>query len=189
MCGRYTFFPQENEEAARLYQFAKDKFGEEAVRTGEIYPSYAMPVYREGGGAMGLSLFSWGYPKEKGSIINARRETAAQKPFFRRDLELHRCVVPSTGFYEWKKTGEGKEKYRFTLPGAQMLYMAGIYKVKEGAPYFMILTAQANASMAEVHERMPLVLTGENIRLWLTDYGAARELLCAEVPMLQKIRA
>ena len=113
-----------------------------------------MLLNREGGRL--ADLFRWGFPNfyRKGVIINARAETAEDKPTFRPCLEAGRCVIPSAGFYEWDAD---KRKIRFYQPG-HALYMAGLYRVYEGKPCYVILTTAANPSVADVHDRMPLVL-------------------------------
>jgi putative SOS response-associated peptidase YedK len=86
-------------------------------------------------------------------------------------------VVPATGFYEWQHGGvHDKQKYRFYLPETPLLYMAGIFTVgssKQGAGLarFSIITAEANESVAAIHNRMPVVLHAHQVDDWLTgDY-------------------
>ena len=90
----------------------------------------------------------WGFPKFTGSgvIINARVETAGEKKTFRESLLTNRCIVPSTGFYEWNAQ---KKKYLFRLPGEQVLYMAGISKEYDGTQRYVILTTSANELSAQ----------------------------------------
>jgi putative SOS response-associated peptidase YedK len=185
MCGRYTIFTDADErELFEIIAAANKKYGDGSFRTGEIFPGDTVPVltvpsFRE------PSLFTWGFPARSGSrpIINARSETAAQKPMFRDAVIARRCIIPSTGFYEWDAE---KKKYLFTLPDSKMLYMAGLYSYFGGAAQYVILTAPANASVAETHNRMPVVLRREMLRPWLTDEGAAMEILHTEPPELSR---
>lgn len=91
-------------------------------------------------------------------------------------------MIPATGFYEWDG---GKHKYLFELPG-QPLYLAGIYDNVNGINCFIILTTAPNDSVSPIHDRMPLMLAREQVRPWLTDAGAALELLVSRPPLLQR---
>ena len=95
-------------------------------------------------------------------------------------LGFQRCVIPATGFYEWDSA---KHKYFFQMPG-QPLYLAGIYDNISGVNCFIILTTAPNDSVAPIHDRMPLLLSHEQVRPWLVDAGAALELLCSRPPLL-----
>lgn len=119
-------------------------------------------------------------------VINARSETAVEKPLFRDSFLWRRCVVPSTGFYEW---GDGKEKrkYHFRLPGGGALYMAGIWRPWEDGGQFLILTAPANPSVAEIHHRMPVIIGRESFRDWFG--GGAAALMAGEMPALDRSEA
>jgi len=99
---------------------------------------------------------------------------------FRRSVAFQRCVIPATGFYEWDSA---KHKYFFQMPG-QPLYLAGIYDNISGVNCFIILTTAPNDSVAPIHDRMPLLLSHEQVRPWLVDAGAALELLCSRPPLL-----
>lgn len=114
-------------------------------------------------------------------IFNARAETVEEKKTFRQSLFTNRCVVPSTGFYEWD---EQKKKHLFRLPGEQTLYMAGICKEYDGIQRYVILTTAANNSMKAIHDRMPVILPKDKILLWATDTAAALDYLHNEMPEL-----
>ena len=105
-----------------------------------------------------------------------------EKPMFRRSIAFQRCVIPATGFYEWDAA---KHKYFFQMPG-QPIYLAGIYDNISGVNCFIILTTAPNDSVAPIHDRMPLLLSHEQVRPWLVDAGAALELLCSRPPLLQR---
>jgi putative SOS response-associated peptidase YedK len=132
----------------------------------------------------------WGYPgfDSRGSVIfNTRIEQAAQRPLWRESFAQRRCVVPTSGFFEWQhKGGTGasrKQKLLFTWPDEPVLYLAGIYR-SFGAPAdtdtpaviqavsalhdrFSIMTTAANASISDVHDRMPVVLRPAEVKEWL----------------------
>lgn len=193
MCGRYTIFTDDGVDEMReilseIHALYRNSADHAALKIAEICPADTAPALVLRGGEPHAQLMKWGFPKWQGSgvIINARAETVQEKPTFRTLLESRRCVIPSTGFYEWKHAGGKtlKEKYRIRLSGRAMLYMAGLYNTFTdglGRPYtaFVILTTAASQSIAPLHDRMPLMLEGEARHAWLRDYGAAMQLLYA----------
>ena len=183
MCGRYRFTLEGGGEIRRIAQIIERNYGSGAWMPGEIRPTDKAPVLTASNGNVRPGLQSWGYRLADSLAINARAETAAEKPLFRDSVVSRRCVVPSTGFWEWD--GE-KQKYLFTLPGETALYMAGLYAVQDGTPRYCILTAEANASMRGVHSRMPLVLRREQVSVWLRSPEAAFRLLRSVPPELEK---
>ena len=185
MCGRYTLFnEQDNEEIRNIIQKVNEKYPEYKIKTGEIYPTNSVPVILQQGGKITPDLSVWGFPNymKKGNIINARSETALDKKTFRASLLERRCAVPSTGFYEWSPS---KEKVLFTLPES-VLYMAGIYRRTGAESCFVILTTNANASVADIHDRMPVILTKEKIQGWITDTDMALSYLNEPMPLLNR---
>lgn len=163
------------------------------IKSGEIFPSNIVPVLSQQGKDTEAHLFSWGFPswQGKGLIINARSETVTEKPMFRQAFLNRRCIIPSTGFYEWKHIDgqKKKDKYLFRLPGRMVLYMAGIYALLEKDnikfPGFVILTTAANSSVKTIHDRMPVILQPEEKEAWLTDNSYARHLIEREGPLLE----
>ena len=183
MCGRYQFTAEQSTEILRIIQEVSRKYGADAWRPGELRPTDRAPVLVSEDQHIVPALYIWGFPMPGRPVINARAETAEEKPMFRDSIASSRCVVPSTGFFEWDKE---KRKHLFTLPGEDVLYMAGLYSVRGGKPCFCILTTGANESMREVHDRMPLVLTREQLSPWLTQEDAARSILRQRPPQLAR---
>ena len=159
----------------------------ETFQTGEIFPTDKAPVLIRERGAVTPEAVAWGFPHHynKGVIINARVETVQERPMFRSCLPARRCVVPSTGFFEWSHDAN-KVKYRFNLPSTGVLYMAGLYNEFEGERRFVILTTAANFSMQDVHDRMPVVLDADGKSRWLEDTQGAMELMGHVPPELVK---
>ena len=186
MCGRYQFTEEQSAEILRIIQEVSRRYGDDSWTPGEIRPTNAAPVLVSEEQSIVPALYVWGFPMTGRPVINARSETAEEKPMFRESVVSRRCVIPSTGFFEWD--GD-KRKYLFTLPGEDALYMAGIYTIRDGRPCFCILTTAANESMREVHNRMPLVLEKERVKPWLEDASAARELLHQTPPQLVRAAA
>ena len=105
-------------------------------------------------------------------LINARAETVATKPFFRDAFQRRRCLVFADGFYEWKRAGKGKVPYRIALKTEEPFAFAGIWSTvhdtQGGAhPTFAILTIEANALVAQIHTRMPVILREQDEADWL----------------------
>jgi len=186
MCGRYTLFTdKELKEIDDIINQLIDDPNWGRMKTGDICPTDVVPVLTKGNGKAVPHLFTWGFPSyhSKRVIINARSETIHEKPMFRASAGKRRCVVPSTGFYEWDCS---KKKFLYNMPGSPLLYMAGIYNQFEGENRFVILTTDSNSSVRDVHERMPVVLTREQTERWLFDDEAVDEIICGEHPALMK---
>lgn len=186
MCGRYEFTKERSEELFRIAHEIDQQYGAGSWSPGEIRPTNLAPVLVSKGKTIRPELQSWGYKLPNSLVINARAETAAEKPMFRDSIASRRCVIPSSGFFEWDKD---KRKFSFLLPGETSLYMAGLYSIREGMPCYCILTTAANESMREVHHRMPLVLRREQITPWLEQPESATEILVSVPPLLSKSSA
>lgn len=175
MCGRYTFFDDADiPELQTLLRHARNTGLPFA--TGEVFPSdHAMVVVQTDNAPL-VTVMKWGYTGTSRLLINARAETAAQKPTFANDLALRRCVIPTTGFYEWSHNGD-KQKYLFTLDASPLLYLGGIWRPGPESGQFAILTTQANDSMRPYHHRMPILLHTSTVRRYLSDAQFAQNLL------------
>lgn len=182
MCGRYNFTDEQSEEIQRILERLDQKFDNNNVKTGEIFPTNTVPVLVGENQEIEPIPCIWGFPnfKSKGVIINARSETAAEKKTFRESLYNRRCVIPANGFYEWNKN---KEKIYFTQPESTIIYMAGIYNIFKNESQFVILTTNANQSIVDVHDRMPLILHKEQLHLWLFDNEQTQSML-KQVPTI-----
>mgnify|MGYP000432350792 FL=1 len=187
MCGRYHFSAELLDEIRDLTE-QKDWKLELGVLDRDIHPGDTAPVIT-GGRGPGRELRAcrqkWGYPGPggKGLVFNARSESVFEKRMFRDSVSQRRAAVPVSWFYEWNKN---KEKFTFTKEGSRILFLAGFYGRYEDGEHFVILTTQANASMAPVHSRMPLVLEREQVREWILDSAKTKELLGQEPPQLER---
>ncbi|HVI42254.1 MAG TPA: SOS response-associated peptidase [Anaerovoracaceae bacterium] len=188
MCGRYTFFTdKELQEVDEIIEQISNEIQLEKMKVGEIFPTEMAPILLPQDDIIIPRLMVWGFPnfRNKGIIINARSETAREKKLFASSLATKRCIIPSTGFYEWNSE---KRKFLFNVPDSGMLYMAGIYDRFNDEDRFVILTTEANASMAEIHNRMPVVIPKDRIRDWVFDFDKADDILCSEQPdLIRKI--
>ena len=188
MCGRYSLFTDDdNREILRILQEVSERRPNAAVKTGEVFPTNTAPILKLEQGIIRPDAAVWGFPNfaRKGVIINARSETAAEKKLFRESLFSRRCIIPSTGFYEWSQD-KAHQKYRFYLPESHILYMAGLYSVYKQEECFVILTAEGNASIRDIHHRMPVVLSPGSLHCWLGDPETAMRILSGSFPMLER---
>ena len=183
MCGRYQFTKTESGELSEMIRRIEARHGADAFGFEEICPGSMVPVLMPSpdGPVPGLSY--WGFRTSKSLVINARAETAAEKPMFRDGILLRRCAIPSTGFFEWDGS---RRKYLFTLPGEEVFYMAGIFEIQGGSSCHCILTTAANSSVREVHSRMPLVLTREQVGPWIGNTAETASFLRMTPPTLEK---
>lgn len=137
-----------------------------------------LAVVGEAGRRVGR-MFRWGLvpfwakdAKIGYKLINARVESAADKPAFRAAFAHRRCIIPAGGFYEWRRVGREARPYFYSLAGGEPMGLAGLWeswRPDEGDPLrtCTILTCPANALVAEVHERMPVVLRPDDYGAWL----------------------
>lgn len=172
MCGRY-YIDAEAQELRRILREVERKQGNTmahaAMKVGEIFPTNVVPVL----GADGAALMKWGYSGYKNRVINARSETAIEKPMFRKSLLERRCLIPASGYFEWQRTpsgGKTKQKYALYQPG-KPTFMAGLWRQEQGEelPVFVILTREAGAGIAHIHDRMPVILPEALWGPWVSD--------------------
>jgi len=111
-------------------------------------------------------------------LINARSETVTSKPAFREAFESRRCLVPADGFYEWSRAEKAKQPFHFGMHDDSLFAFAGLWHRRRDhggqvVESCSILTTAPNALLADVHDRMPVILFPEHYDLWL-DPGFRR---------------
>ena len=165
MCGSYILFsPEEKAEIAEMLREV-----EERLRLQQVSPTDEVPVFIAAGGDMQLQAMRWGFPQygRSGVVINARSETALEKPMFKKSLLERRCLIPASAYLEWSGTKKAKLRHTISLPHNEPLYMAGCYqKFAPGELRFVILTTAANYSVREIHDRMPVILEHHELSTW-----------------------
>lgn len=143
-----------------------------------VAPSQLVPVIREAAdGSRRLTMMRWGlvpsWAKEPGDgLINARSETAHEKPSFRHALRQRRCIIPSSGFIEWAKADGKKLPFYVRMADGAPMPFAGLWEAWRSPDGQMletctILTTMANAKVAPIHDRMPVILHPDEFGLWL----------------------
>lgn len=180
MCARY-FINIDIETIKEIFDAIEKRYPGIVMSRGEVYPTDTVPILTKDGPAPSI----WGFkgPGAGIRVINARSETAQEKRMFRDAFRYGRCVVPTNGFYEWTKTKQ-KIKYLFEMPDEQLLYLAGLYEEVGNETCMVVLTRAANESVSDVHDRMPVILTGDQLTLWLNETDQAREIIEMAAPRL-----
>jgi len=176
MCGRYTLICIDDLGLRfRVYDPTlgfRSRFN--------VAPSDLMPVIvkheRTEAVTMQWGLISHFVKDVKGSQhpINARAETLATRPMFKPLLEKNRCLVPASGFYEWRKDGRRAVPFYIHLKESSLFAFAGLYDVWYDAagtlrPTYTIITTKANELVAPLHDRMPVILKREDEDRWLSN--------------------
>ncbi len=177
MCGRFVASTPVS-ALAEFFDAEVPSF--ETSANFNVAPTMPIVALRQNATGRHLDRFAWGLsmpgkvPGENRSpVINARAESITEKPTVRGLLAAHRCVVPVTGYFEWRTTKASKKKIPFYIhdPGGLPLALAGLWRPRTGSPLVegevCIVTVQANATLSAIHHRMPAVLEREEIDIWL----------------------
>ena len=160
-----------------------------------IAPSTEIPVVRRSPeGTRVLHLLRWGLvpywskdPARGAPLINARAESVTAKPAFRGAFHQRRCLIPADGFYEWDRQGEIRRPYYFSPPDGSLLAFGGLWESWQAPDGSLlrtacILTTAANAQVAPIHDRMPLLLAPADWTIWLEGPAAAAQDLLRPAP-------
>jgi putative SOS response-associated peptidase YedK len=184
MCGRFV-------SASPPDEIAK-YFGVEQVSESKLEPSYNVAptndIYTvlESGGVRRLAPMHWGLvpiwakdPKIGNKMINARSETLAEKNAYKHAYSKKRCIIPADGFYEWERIEGQKNKQPWFIhrTDEQPLAFAGLWEVWRGPGRdsdeelhsCTIITGSPNEKMAEIHDRMPVILSQDQWSTWLDE--------------------
>ena len=187
MCGRYTL-KTDGSRVAALFELYNEP---ELEARYNIAPTQQIPVALEESSTDGrtLEMMHWGLipswakdPSIGNRMINARAETVSEKPSYRSAFERQRCLTIADGFYEWKKTADGKQPYYLRLKSGDPFGFAGLWESWRGAEpggeelrSATIITTEPNEVAREVHNRMPVILPPELYDAWLEPDNDDRE--------------
>ncbi len=181
MCGRYAIVGTTKLlERFLLHGIPADSPPE--WTTYNAAPSQLLPVILEDAAGERTALaMQWGlvprWRRSDGKApvapINARAETLLEKPMFRGLTKAKRCIVPASGFYEWRKVDGRKQPYYLTADDGDVWGLAGLYdlthdEANDAAGSFTIITTAANPLVAPLHERMPVILLREDEEEWVS---------------------
>ncbi len=193
MCGRYSLKRSDFATYEEWMTYRKSQYDD--VHSNPIYnaaPTMKLPVILEGESGTEVRWMRWGllqpWNRERNDAFktfNAKSETLAEKPTWKKPFRSQRCLVIADGFFEWKKEPEGtdlfgsgtgkdvKKPYRIRLKSKDQFAMAGLYNswtdpaTGEVTDTFAIVTTGANDLMKPLHDRMPVILPDEAHRIWM----------------------
>jgi len=186
MCGRFTI---------TLTIGLPERFGVTPPQPAmepryNIAPSQPVPVVtRTGDGERALVEMVWGlipsWTKDPAAVrhaINARAETLAERPSFRHSLQNRRCLVPASGFYEWKRSGKTSLPHYIHRKDDALVALAGLYDLWRSPDNtvkktFVIVTTEPNTLVSRYHDRMPAILRSEDEETWLLQQPLDAETL------------
>jgi putative SOS response-associated peptidase YedK len=186
MCGRYALTATPEEIRALFGYIDMPDFPPRY----NIAPTQPVAIVRSERGQRRFVLVRWGFvpawvkePKSFALLFNARAEGAVDKPAFRAAMRYRRCLFPASGFYEWRRLpGGGKQAFWVRPRGGGLLALAGIWETwsdRDGSEIdsAAILTTGSNATLAPIHDRMPVIIAPQDFERWL----ASPEVTPAEV--------
>jgi putative SOS response-associated peptidase YedK len=181
MCGRYTLAMRYEDLAVELGVEPDPTLADAYRPHYNIAPTTGQLLLREHAARLELLPARFGlvnfWAKDlsgAGRQINARSETVREKPAFRKAFEARRCIVPADGFYEWRRDGKVKTPFWFHPTEGKLLRFAGLYETWKDPNTghqlrtFAILTTPANDVVGPVHDRMPAILSAEDMGAWLS---------------------
>lgn len=179
MCGRLTL-AHPSDEISRLFQYQPvDPNAEDMPERYNIAPTQPLATIRMEQDRRVLKLVRWGLvpgwvkdPNDFTLLINGRMETALDKPSFRGPMRHHRCLIPATGYYEWRRTKDHKQAFYMKPKSGQLIALAGLWDEWSGPDGNLtdsgaLLTQPANNALAAVHNRMPVVMEPDLFDAWL----------------------
>jgi putative SOS response-associated peptidase YedK len=201
MCGRFT-----NrltwEELVRLYHLTLDQPALNTRARYNVCPTDPIPTITERDGKRecvsmrwGLVPYWWSKPLKELRLAtsNARVETVTEKPFFREPFKRRRCLIPASGYYEWQDTPTRKQPWYFTArDGSPALTIAGLWdrwrdkRTGETITSCAMIICEPNSFVAEVHDRMPVLLAERDFEPWLSGAAGVELLKPAPEDMLQR---
>jgi putative SOS response-associated peptidase YedK len=196
MCGRFTQSYTWRELVA-LYRLTQPAVNLQARYN--VCPTDTIDVVKSRDGKPALAPMRWGLipwwwkksKKEAPATFNARAESIADKPMFRDAFKRSRCIIPASGYYEWKATPAGKQPYYITAADGSVLSIAGLWdqwkdtETGEHLHSCTIVVTAANAFARAIHDRMPVLLGPDQIGAWVSGSAGAELLHPAPDGMLR----
>jgi putative SOS response-associated peptidase YedK len=175
MCGRFYLDAQQDE----LAEYFDLQVAPLLTPRYNIAPAQEIAAVLQGDQGRELRFFRWGlipfWAKDEKiayRTINARAETVESKPAFRAAFKYRRCLIPASGFFEWKAEQTGKQPYCIRLRHAPLFALAGLYEHWQGGSgrevnSCTLLVTEANPAVQAIHERMPVIVKRKDHATWL----------------------
>ena len=194
MCTRYYIYP-ENPEIENIISTIKSSpltrrfmMAGNLIKTeGEIRPADVVPtIAPDPRGEEKIYPMKWGYTMHyngKKLLLNARSETAFEKPTFRYDWLNHRCIIPASHYFEWahdrKENGTVKigDRYMIRPKDESVTWLCGLYHIEDKFPTFVVLTREPGPEVAKIHDRMPLILPSSLTSEWIRPGADPNDLM------------
>ena len=161
MCGRY--YVEADDMTLEIMQIIEEinrkKLNKHIGK--DVVPTDFAPVITR----QGITALQWGFtlPDRKAPIINARSETAADKPLFSSSVQYRRCLLPASGYYEWDQ-----QRNKYTIGHGKPFYMAGIFRPEDDhITRFCIMAQSPVPALSHIHDRMPVILQRDAAKAWL----------------------
>ena len=192
MCTRFYVEPDTEEIREIIAEVQRSqlsgkfiKAGNAILTSGEIRPTNVVPVIAPSrAGRRTAFPMKWGFQiPGRSLLVNARVETAAEKPTFKEAWEKHRCIVPASWYYEWEhltgNSGQKKvgDKYMIQPKCSSMTWLAVLYRIEDGLPVFTLLTKEPTEDLRRIHDRMPLILPEDRIDEWINPLTNPKDIL------------
>ncbi|MHB2166039.1 SOS response-associated peptidase [Alsobacter sp. R-9] len=184
MCGRFALTATPQDVKALFGYVERPNFPPREA----IAPTEPIGVVLEQGGVRRFALMRWGFlpgwvkdPGDFPLLFNARAETLAEKAAFRAAARRRRCLVPASGFFEWRRSGEGRamtrEPFFVSRSDGRPMAMAGVWETWAGADgseidTVAVVTTAANGTVGAIHDRMPVIVEPADFGVWLDTMAA-----------------
>ncbi len=178
MCGRFSIADLKISELQKTFDLKHITLFDHPSYN--VAPTLWIPAIRAHDKELCLDTLRWGliphWAKDKSignRMINARMETLAEKPSFKKAFKSQRCVIPATGFYEWKKQGDKKQPFFIHRADEKPITFAGLWEhwadkeTGEVIESCTIITTDASKQLENIHDRMPVILKYEKAKEWL----------------------
>lgn len=175
MCGRYTWTNPQIERFCKYTALPKNKIKPRYNRA----PGQQHPILYTANQEVSWTEAKWG---NHGGInsnrfpINARAETADQKPTFEQSFLTRRCLVPADGYYEWQIDERDRKPHFFHLSNHSTFAFAGLWSEGDSGPFFTILTRSAHGECLHIHHRMPVILSEKQWDIWMDNKSTSDRL-------------
>lgn len=181
------------EAMGQLFGAELAELGPEEIRP-NVSPTEPVPVVVSQEGERNLLSMRWGFipqwyraPTGGPLLINARSEKIAERPAFKEAIRSHRCLLPANAFYEWQGEKGARVPWVIRPADGGLIALAGLWRTWRGPsgvaiPSVAIVTCPANATLAPIHERMPVLVRPEDFGLWLGEKGPGAAALLRPAP-------
>ncbi|MGC8486184.1 MAG: SOS response-associated peptidase [Candidatus Baltobacteraceae bacterium] len=163
MCGRFSFFARRADIAAAFPFLLLDAdFDSSFPARYNIAPTQRTPIVRSD---LHLTGARWGFGLPH--TFNARAESAADRPLYRRSYFERPALVPANGWFEWEPTPSGKRPFFIAAPDRRPILFAALWDIRDASPCFSIFTRSSRFELHSIHHREPVVIDGDDALRWL----------------------